>query len=245
MVRSTDADDDSGLNFDGDEPGRGTLRIQWLTPHDASAPPCRPYGRWTRRSDRMDASTACRNSMSRITPSPPRCRPAPPEPRRSEKSRRMTGYRRSKTSASVIRVLVMCVCTPEVPSQSGPLGRGGGVRRIVYADVERRGVGASYRSATAGDGLVVPEPLAFFLARRISSKAKGQVVTVPLRRCACFERLEYDVRHALALETGGRVSLRRKRSTRKAVDYIPSGRCLRRRQPSRTVPGNIRPVSSP
>lgn len=98
----------------------GIFRIQKFCPHWASSPPSRPYGRYTLRSERMETCTGIRNSISLMTPSPPWCWPLPPDPFLMLNSRSNTGYRRSKTSASVIRVLVMCVCTPGVPCHSGP-----------------------------------------------------------------------------------------------------------------------------
>jgi acyl-[acyl-carrier-protein]-phospholipid O-acyltransferase/long-chain-fatty-acid--[acyl-carrier-protein] ligase len=55
------------------------------------------------------------NSYSRTIESPPRCLPAPPDPGRRQNSRSSTGKRRSRTSGSVSREFVMCVCTPLAP----------------------------------------------------------------------------------------------------------------------------------
>lgn len=109
--------------------------------------PWRPYGRKARRSVSTDSSASSRKSSSRTTPSPPRKRPRPPDPCLSSKRRRMTGYLRgpggserstrarapaprpgrartthllSRISGSVMRVLVMWLCTPLRPCQPGP-----------------------------------------------------------------------------------------------------------------------------
>ena len=65
---------------------------------------------------------------------------------------------------------------------------------------EKEGGGRAYCSTSTGNGLVVSKPLAFLLASRVPSKAKGQVVAVALRRSAGFKGLEDDVRHSLTLE---------------------------------------------
>ncbi|EEQ38165.1 hypothetical protein CLUG_02287 [Clavispora lusitaniae ATCC 42720] len=97
-----------------------TLRTQTLKPRSPSEPPSKPCGGTTRLSDKIDAVTGTRNSMSRTTPFPPRWAPAPPEFSSMENSRIRTGYLLSKTSASVIRVFVMFVWTPltTVPCRS-------------------------------------------------------------------------------------------------------------------------------
>ena len=113
--------------------------IQVLRPSAPGKPPSRPYGPRVRRyenksdfwtwiikqtksstSDRIDTCKGSKNSSSRIAPSPPWNLPAPEEPWRSPKVCTSTGYRRSSNSTSPIRVLVMCVWTPDVPCQVGP-----------------------------------------------------------------------------------------------------------------------------
>ena len=84
-------------------------------------PPARTGGR--RAAPTGSTPAPARGTRCRA-PRPRRraCWPARrPTPRRSENSRSTTGYRRSNTSASVMRVLVMCVCTPDEPSHVGPL----------------------------------------------------------------------------------------------------------------------------
>ncbi len=58
--------------------------------------------------------------MRRRAPSPPCHCPAPPEPRRMLNSSSTTGYRSSRISGSVMRVLVMWVWMALVPSKPGP-----------------------------------------------------------------------------------------------------------------------------
>ena len=58
--------------------------------------------------------------MRREIPLPACQRPRPPEFGRIWKSSSKTGKRNSKTSGSVSRVFVMCVCTASVPLKPGP-----------------------------------------------------------------------------------------------------------------------------
>jgi hypothetical protein len=73
-----------------------------------------------RASDKMLTCSFSVNSKTLLTPSPPRHFPLPALSERRANSCTITGYRRSRISTSPIRVLVMCVWTPEVPCQLGP-----------------------------------------------------------------------------------------------------------------------------
>mmetsp|Transcript_20861 Transcript_20861/g.53060 ORF Transcript_20861/g.53060 Transcript_20861/m.53060 type:complete len:238 (+) Transcript_20861:40-753(+) len=95
-------------------------RTSRLRPGAPGLPPSSPNGAVARRSDRMPAVSGRRASSSLTTPSPPRHLPSPPDPGRSAKRRSTTGYLRSSTSGSVMRVFVMCVCTPLRPCHPGP-----------------------------------------------------------------------------------------------------------------------------
>ena len=86
---------------------RPSARTSRLKPRAPGPPPASPNGSYTRRSDRIDTVSGRRNASSRTTPSPPANAPTPPDPRRSSNRRRHTGYRRSRISGSVIRVLVL------------------------------------------------------------------------------------------------------------------------------------------
>jgi len=83
-------------------------------------PPSTPNGATTRWLASITAVIGARKRTRRSPPSPPRLRPAPPVPRRIRNASTRTGKRHSRTSGSVSRELVMCVCTTLAPSKPGP-----------------------------------------------------------------------------------------------------------------------------
>src|SRR5471032_2689362 len=95
-------------------------RSTQLRPSAPGCAPCTPNGAMRRWPARMLAVIAARKRMRRSAPSPPRCAPLPPLPLRIAWVSTSTGKRHSSTSGSVMRELVIWVCTAAVPSKPGP-----------------------------------------------------------------------------------------------------------------------------
>ena len=140
-----------------------------------------------------------------MTPLPPEYWPLPPESGRYENSRRMTGYRRSRISGSVIRYtrvskvdtnrkadLLCWSCGNWVNERDPP-----GLKKRDLLD--STGAVPSWSSTTStGDRLVIAPSLLHFARHRVfAAHTEGQVVAASLTGCTSVESFEHDIGDSL------------------------------------------------